>query len=672
VLATTRPETKLGDTAVAVHPGDKRYKDMVGKEYMIPGVLGEFKIKVIADHHVDPEFGSGAVKVTPAHSFADNEMAQRNNIPWKKIINEDGKMMENCGKYAGMTTAEAREAIVADMEKMGLIDRVEDGYENKLSVCYRCDTPIEPLPSKQWFVAVDKKLPRLGNMSLKEKAIEAAAKGDIKFIPDRFGKRYVHWMENLHDWCISRQIWFGHRIPVWYNSRNVDDIYVGENPPEGEEWEQDPDSLDTWFSSGMWTFSTLGWPASAKATAGKPEKTGDLAKFHPTQVLETGYEILTLWVSRMIMMSFFALDEIPFNTVYLHGMVLDKNGKKMSKSKGNGIDPLDVIAKYGTDAVRLALLIGSTPGNDVRIFEEKIEGFRNMVNKLWNVSRFIMQSANLASVGDPEIKINSDKLTLADKWILDKMEELKYSVNGKIANYEFSQAGELLRDFTWSDLADWYLEACKFSSSEEKDKILILVLKDLLKLWHPFIPFATELIWSKLGEKKMLMVEKWPVIKKHKDVRENNYFELIKSVIAAIRNARAENKVEPGRKIGAIIYAGNKTELIRSQAGIIQGLRTGIGELKVEDNGDEPEGAIYLSVGDIEVYLTGAVDKKKEEQRLAKEIANLRKLIAATEGKLANKEFLSRAPKEVVEREQKNLHDRRNDLTKLMIRLKGS
>ena len=252
------------------------------------------------------------------------------------------------------------------------------------------------------------------------------------------------------------------------------------------------------------------------------------------------------------------------------------------------------------------------------------------------------------------------------------MEELKYSVNGKIANYEFSQAGELLRDFTWSDLADWYLEACKFSSSEEKDKILILVLKDLLKLWHPFIPFATELIWSKLGEKKMLMVEKWPVIKKHKDVRENNYFELIKSVIAAIRNARAENKVEPGRKIGAIIYAGNKTELIRSQAGIIQGLRTGIGELKVEDNGDEPEGAIYLSVGDIEVYLTGAVDKKKEEQRLAKEIANLRKLIAATEGKLANKEFLSRAPKEVVEREQKNLHDRRNDLTKLMIRLKGS
>ncbi|OGF27694.1 valine--tRNA ligase [Candidatus Falkowbacteria bacterium RIFOXYC2_FULL_46_15] len=667
VLATTRPETKLGDTAVAVHPGDKRYKDMVGKEYMIPGVLGEFKVKVIADHHVDPEFGSGAVKVTPAHSFADNEMARRNNIPWKQIINEDGRMMDNCGKYAGLTTVEAREEIVADMEKMGLIDHIEEGYENKLSVCYRCDTPIEPLPSKQWFVSVDKKLPRLGNMSLKEKAIEAAKKGEIKFIPDRFEKRFVNWMGNLHDWCISRQIWFGHRIPVWYNSRNVDDIYVGENPPEGEDWEQDPDSLDTWFSSGMWTFSTLGWPDTFK----DGKKSGDLARFHPTQVLETGYEILTLWVSRMIMMSFFAVGEKPFDTVYLHGMVLDKNGKKMSKSKGNGIDPLDVIAKYGTDAVRLSLLIGSTPGNDVRIFEEKIEGDRNFVNKLWNVARFILQTAD-----ENTTEIELKNLTLADKWIMAHFNALvdknATSATKFLSNYNFSIAAELLRTFTYDYLADWYLEAAKFDKSTEKVKVLRYVLENLLILWHPFIPFVTEKIWELMGKEKLLMVEKWPEIK-YDPGNNGDDFELIKNIVIAIRNARAENKIEPGRKIDAVIYTGNNKDLIESQSEIIKGLRTGIGKLTIAKDGDEPDDSICISVkgvSNMDIYLVGAIDKDKEKKRLEKEIANLEKLIAGTEKKLANEEFTSKAPPAVVEKEHSNLHARKNDLTKLLIQLK--
>ncbi len=476
-LATTRPETKLGDTAVAVHPEDERYKDMIGKKYMIPGVLGEFEITVVGDKSVDPEFGSGAVKVTPSHSFADAEIAERHGIKGKKIIDEDGKMLENCGKYAGMTTTECRKEIVKDMKKMGLIEKIED-YKNNLSICYRCGTAIEPIPSKQWFVKVE---------SLKKKAIDVVKNGEIEMVPERFGKIYLHWMENLHDWCISRQIWFGHRMPLWHKDGEVK-VQV-ESPGSG--WEQETDTLDTWFSSGMWTFSTLGWP----------EKTDDFKTFHPTSVMETGYDILPLWVSRMILMTTYALDEVPFKTVYLHGLVRTRTGEKMSKSKPEtNIDPLDMIDKYGADALRLSLLSGTTPGQDTKIYEEKIAGYRNFVNKLWNISRYIL-SKDIKG----EVEIN----TLAERWIMSSQQSLIKEVSKLIDEYQFSLASEKIYNWMWHDFADWYLEINK---KEKNDALLIYLLENLLKLLHPFTPYVTEVIYKELDKDSLLMVAEWPKI----------------------------------------------------------------------------------------------------------------------------------------------------------------
>ena len=684
VLATARPETKLGDTAVAVYPGDKRYEKMVGKKFMIPGVLGEFEITVVADRAVDPKFGSGAIKVTPAHDFTDYEIAQRHHLPVKQVINEHGRMMANTGKYAGLTTKQAREAILADMEKMRLLDHIEDGYLHNIAVCYRCGTQIEPIPSKQWFVNMDKKLKRLGGKSLKDKAIEAAETGQIEFIPARFKKRYLDWMNNLHDWCVSRQIWFGHRIPVYYRKQEMtksqipifneipnsksqtlnkgsgtdEEIYVGEEAPAGEGWIQDPDTLDTWFSSGIWTFSTLGWPDNFV----KGKKAGDLDRFHPTQVLETGYEIITLWVSRMIIMSFFALNEIPFEKVYLHGMILDKHGKKMSKSKGNGIDPLDMIDKFGADAVRLSLLMGNTPGNDAKYSEEKIASFRNFNNKLWNVARYIITNYELRITN---YEFNAGELTLADKWILEKLKNLIKAVTLDLEKYQLAQAGEKLREFTWDDLADWYLEISKFEKNKEKSQILNYVLENLLKLWHPFMPFITEAIWQEMGYDRMLMVEKWPKSDAIASFQHNKEkFEVIKQIIIAIRNARAENKIEPTRKVKAVIYAGKRKNLVAEQAEPIKALRTGIGELEVKTDGQKIAGAIYAAVGEIEIYLIGAIDSEKEKARLEKEIDNLEKAIKTAEGRLANKEFAAKAPGGVVKKEKDKLKGWREELKK--------
>ena len=677
-IATTRPETKLGDTAVAVNPKDKRYKKYIGKIFAINFVSVPLKLKIIADRNVDMKFGTGAVGVTPAHSMIDWQMAEVNKLPIVKVINEDGKIRGSFGNYSLKNVVVAREMIVKELKKQKLLEKEEE-MDNNLSVCYRCGTPIEPLPSKQLFVSVDKKLKRLGNKSLKEKAIEVAKTGKIEFIPERFTKKYLDWMENLHDWCISRQIWFGHEIPVWYKKQesnhrqggtgktrkqenSSEEIYVGVEPPKGEGWIQDEDTLDTWFSSGMWTFSTLGWPDNFK----NGKKSGDLAKYHPTQVLDTGYEILTLWVSRMIMMSLFALEEIPFEKVYLHGMVLDEQGKKMSKSRGNGIDPIDVIKKYGTDAVRLSLLIGNTPGNDTRVFEEKIAGYRNFTNKLWNIARYIISDFRFPI---SDFDINPASLTVADTWIIRGIMNLIYNVNSDLDNFNFSAAGEKLRDFSWGDFADWYLEISKFEKTSEKDKILVKVLQDLSKLWHPFMPFVTEAIWQEMGNSKFLMVEPWPDHKYYEGlIRKSNTplnFKLIKDIIASIRNARAENKVEPGRKVNAIIYAGHLKDLVESQVDLIKRLRTGIGELEIKEKGLKIEREIYITVGGVEIYLIGAIDRDKEKERIKKEVVNLEKMIATAENKLKNKEFIAKAPKEIVKKEEEKLKSWQEALKKL-------
>jgi valyl-tRNA synthetase len=677
VLATTRPETKLGDSAIAVHPDDERYKKLVGQELEIMGVLGKFKVKVVADKVVDMNFGSGAIKVTPAHSFVDNDIAARHNLAGKKIIDEDGKMMANCGKYAGLTTAAARAAIIKDLDALGLIDHIDDDYRHNTAVCYRCGTVIEPLPSRQWFIAVDKKLARLGGESLQEKALAVAAKGEIEFVPERFRKRYHDWMTDLHDWCISRQIWFGHQIPVWYKG---EEVYVGQEAPATSGWTQDPDTLDTWFSSGMWTFSTLGWPDNL--SAGK--KIGDLARFHPTQVLETGYEILTLWVSRMIMMSIFALNEIPFQRVYLHGMILDKGGKKMSKSRGNGVDPLDMVKKFGADAARLSIVMGATPGGDSRFSEDKVEMKRNFINKLWNISRFILQLAGeKAARGGNKKGAGADDLlpsarTAADTWILAAMAALINNTSLRLDKLEFSLAAEDLYDFTWDKLADWYLEIAKVEKG--KEEILLYLLRRLLILWHPFIPYVTETIWANFND-SLLMVAKWPAVSssgaavvsrdKSADGRRNaaEKIRLLQEIVVAIRNARSANKIPPAKKLPALIHGHGLTPLLRGQEELIRNLRTGLSAVEIQPEGTAPARAIMIPVGAAEIYLSGAVDTYQEQARLLKERADLEKLIANQIQKLGNADFISRAPAVIVAAEKDKLAGYKTELAKIVAAL---
>ncbi len=658
-ISTTRPETKLGDVAVAVNPKDRRYHEYIGKDFKVDFCGQTLQIKIIADHNVDPEFGTGALGVTPAHSAVDAQMAINNNLPVIKVIDEDGKISGGFGAYSGLDVDSAREKIVLELRARGLLISEEE-INNNLSVCYRCGTPIEPLPSRQWFISVDKKIPRLGNKSLKEKAMAVALDGQIKFLPDRFTKRYLDWMDNLHDWCISRQIWFGHQIPVWYRG---EEIYVGLDAPDGNDWQQDPDTLDTWFSSGMWTFSTLGWPVNYQ----KGQKIGDLAQFHPTQVLETGYEIITLWVSRMIMMSLFALNEIPFSQVYLHGMILDQNGKKMSKSKGNGINPLDMIAKFGTDATRLAVLTGSTPGNDSRFSEDKVEAKRNFINKLWNISRFI-----LATTGEKFLATRAEyrpaPKTAADSWIIGELDSLITRISSHLDNLNFSLAAEDLHDFTWNKLADWYLEIAKFERN--KEEVLVYLLKNVLKLWHPFIPFVTENIWQSFND-SLLMVEKWPQgtgvsDNNQKIVKDAQIISLTISLIQKIRDARAKHKIEPTRKISAVIYAHSLADELVGQDILFKNLRTGIDGLRIIKEGEKIKDAIYILDGEVEVYLIGAIDAGQEKRRLAKEQANLEKLIAGQSQKISNPDFTDRAPAHIVDIEKNKLSVYQAELDKIL------
>ncbi|TAL19403.1 valine--tRNA ligase [Patescibacteria group bacterium] len=704
VLATARPETKLGDTAVAVHPQDQRYKKYVGRRFKIPGVLGEFEVVVVADGVVDREFGSGMIKVTPAHDFTDFEIAARHGVPMRQVIGEDGRMMANTGKYAGLTTAEARAAIVRDMEKMGLIEKIEE-YEHNLSVCYRCGTTIEPLPKLQWFIAVNKPftfrqsarspIKDIGDgekITLKELMSHVVKTGQIQIIPDRFVKTYFHWIDNLRDWNISRQIWFGHRIPVWHHDTCqmlgimdtmhqpdtwMRDAYVILDKPLDEyaddeivycgkckngytikkikegHFTQDPDTLDTWFSSGLWTFSTLGWPAEM----------ADFKNYHPTAVLETGYDILFFWVARMILMSLALIGEIPFKTVYLHGLVRDEQGRKMSKSLGNVIDPLAVAAKYGTDAVRLSLVLGTTPGNDTRLSEEKIAGFRNFTNKLWNIGRFVLSQTSISKFQIPNSK------TLPDRWILSRLSEVTERVTRHLENYEFSAAGEILRDFTWGDFADWYLEISKVQKqsspalAKNTDLILRHTLAVLLKLWHPFMPYVTEVLWRELQGKEggLLLVASWPA-PGAREARAEQAMKNWQETVAAIRNLRAEYKVPPEREVEA--------EIVSAPAGLSEELawleklsRSKISAVKKA----EKKGQAAALAGSMEIYvdLAGAVDRGRESARLQKERESLESYLAALEAKLKNNDFLKRAPSAVVEKEKEKAAAARDKLARI-------
>ncbi len=667
-IATTRPETKLGDTAVAVNPKDKRYKKYIGKEFTVDvGAEKPLKIKIIGEDSVESEFGTGALGVTPAHSAADFEMYQKqkaagNDIGIIQVIGEDGKMTAAAGNYTGMSVLDAREEFVEYLKKNGLLEKEEDIIQN-VGTSDRFGDVIEPLPKLQWFVGVEKPFKigenKLGikkgaKVTLKELMQKVVKKKQIEIIPDHFEKTYFHWIDNLRDWCISRQLWYGHRIPVWYRKSPsyqegaggvAEEVYAGVEAPTGEGWQQDSDTLDTWFSSGLWTFSTLGYPdLNAK----------DLQTFHPTSVMETGYDILFFWVARMILMTTYVLGDVPFKTVYLHGLVRDEQGRKMSKSLGNVINPLDMIAKYGTDATRLSLLLGNTPGNDMKLSEEKIAGFRNFTNKLWNISRFM-----LLNIEEPKMDVKAPKAkTLADEWILEELENIKYTVVNGFSNYMFSFSGENLRDFTWVELADWYLEIAKVEGG--KSEILNYILNTALKLWHPFMPFVTESIWQEVyGDNQMLMVQSWPETKKHTNLTDASVnFTHIKKIVTSIRSLRAEYKIEPAKKIGANINVGKRKGLVKENEEIIKSLAR-LEKLEFVDSGAE-----------ISLNLAGAVDKEKEKPRLEKEIAEIKKYVVGLENKLSNKDFVNNAPKAVVEKEQTKLVEVKNKLEKLEEQLK--
>lgn len=505
-IATTRPETKVGDTAVAVHPDDARYKAYIGKEYDLEFAGEMIRVKVVADKEVNPEFGTGALGVTPAHSHVDYEIAQRHGLPLKPVINEYAKMTVASPLLAGKKVAEARETVVAWLKEQGLLEKEEEIDQN-LSTAERTGGVIEPLPKLQWFVDVNKKIPERGNRSLKEIMRDAVLKEGLKILPENFERVYLHWIDNLRDWCVSRQIWFGHRIPVWYrkDATGKEEVYCGVDAPQGDGWAQDEDTLDTWFSSGLWTFSTLGWP----------EKTKELAAFHPTTIIETGYDILFFWVARMILMSGYLLGTLPFKTVYLHGIVRDEKGRKISKSLGNNIDPVDMGAKYGSDAVRMGLIVGTGPGSDSKIGENKIKGYKNFSNKLWNITRFVLSSTEGVALDK-----GFGAWAPADKARVDELSSLLAEITREMDEFKYHIVAEKLYGYVWHTYADVIIEESKkiFASGTDAERdsrkqFLLYALDKALRALHPFMPFVTEEIWKDMpiADKKPLIIETWPI-----------------------------------------------------------------------------------------------------------------------------------------------------------------
>ncbi len=639
-VATTRPETLLGDTAVAVNPGDERYKDMIGKYVVLP-LVGR-RIPIVADEHAQLDKGTGCVKITPAHDPNDFEVGRRCHLPMEVVLTEDAKITENYPKYAGMDRYEARKAIVNDLREGGYLAEIED-LKHEVGTCYRCGTTIEPMVSLQWFVKME---------PLAKPAIEAVRDGRIKFVPERFDKNYFHWMENTQDWCISRQLWWGHRIPAYYCDACGHTV-VAENgcdtcPKCGGHMTQDPDTLDTWFSSALWPFSTMGWP----------EETEDLKYFYPTNTLVTGYDIITFWVSRMIFSALAYTDQIPFDTVLIHGLVRDAQGRKMSKSLGNGIDPLEIIDKYGADALRFALATGNSPGNDMRFSDEKIEAARNFANKLWNAARFVMMNLTIDEIKLPE----ADKLAAEDKWILSKFEETVASVTANLDKYEIGVALSSIYDFVWDIYCDWYIELSKPSVSaggergEAAQNVLAYVLRETLKLLHPFMPFITEEIYSGLpGEEGNIMVKDYPVYNEGLVfASESADMEKVIDAIRAIRVRRSEMGVVPSRKAKVYIETKYKDAFALS-ASFFEKMASASAVEIVDSYEDDTAVRIITDSATIHIPLADMVDFEAERKRLQSELKAVEGEIARAEGKLANEGFVSRAPAAVVDGEKAKL-----------------
>lgn len=656
-VATSRPETKLGDTAVAVNPNDKRYKHLVGQKIDISFGTHTINVKVIADESIDPEYGTGALGVTPAHSFVDYELAKKHDIKVVQVINAEGRMTEVAGKYTGMTVLEAREAFANELDELGLLLKVEE-YKQNLSISYRSGGPIEPLISEQWFVDVNKEVIDWEGqkLSLRQICHKVVVENQIQFIPDRFAKTYLHWIENLHDWCISRQLWYGHRIPAWHN-KNTEELKVQATSP-GPDWEQESDTLDTWFSSGLWTFSTLGWP----------EKTSDFTKFHPTDVLETGYDIIPFWVARMILMTTYATKQIPFKTVYLHGLVRDRNGKKMSKSLGNGIDPLDMIAKYGTDAVRLSLVMGNSPGTDLKIYEEKIENFRNFITKIWNASKFTL--SKLDSAKYINVLSKDEATSLADKWILTRLQEVIERGTMLLNEYKLAEAGSLFYDFLWDEFCDWYLE---FSKENTNQKVLSYVLQNILILMHPFIPFVTEQIWKQFKSQKLLIGQAWPKVNTDLIFKQADELKTVIKIIKNIRTEKANFGVSTVKDIEIVILTKNSQSLIDENSNFIKKLgKVIIKEVSTNTKLTIPHASLNIVEADIKFFilLEGKIDFKQEITKTNTELESQQKVINNLKNRLENKSYIQNAPIEVVQETQANLDEAEKRLSQLDNRLK--
>lgn len=643
VVATTRPETIPGDTAVAVNPSDKRYTALVGKEIELP-IFGR-RIPIVADRYVDKAFGTGAVKITPAHDPNDFEVGYRHSLPTIRVMNDDATMNENAGKYCGMTREDCRKAIVEDFDKLGLLVKIED-HEHNVGHCYRCHSSIEPIVSKQWFVRMKE---------LAEPAIKAVKSGEISFLPKRFEKNYFFWMNNIRDWCISRQLWWGHRIPVFYCddcgyvTASKEDLTVC--PKCGKPMCQDEDVLDTWFSSALWPFATLGWP----------EKNPDLDYFYPTDVLVTGYDIITFWVSRMIFSGLENMGEKPFSEVLIHGIVRDALGRKMSKSLGNGVDPLVLIDKYGADSLRYSLVNGISAGGDIRFSEDKMEGYRNFMNKIWNASRFVLMNCeNVRIKNIDEIK----KLTPFDKWILSKLNATTLSVTKFMDKYEVGLAASCLYEFIWNQFCDWYIELSKtalYSDDEEKRSdtasVLVYVLRETLKLVHPIIPFITEEIYDALPNRDAedIMIAPYPEYSRSRNYRKDVVVtEIVMDVIRSIRNLRREMNVSQSRRTAIHIVPKEGMEKVAKKiSGYIEKLAGGSSV-----SFDEPAGknaSLVTPLGKIFIPMGELIDFDRERERIKAEIAKTDEEIARAEGKLANAGFVAKAPAALIEKEHEKL-----------------